>query len=221
MGKAIGASLPMAVGIALSPIPIIAVVLTLTSRRARINGPAFVTGWLAGLGVIGAVILLLIGPSAAAKPGAPSWLRGLEIVIAVLLVLIAVRQFLGRPRAGDAPAMPGWMTSIDRTSPAAALGLGAVMAAANPKDLLLAVSGAAVIARTDIPGSQRAIAYLIFALIGTVSVGIPVVIYCVMGTRSEKLLLRLTDWMALRGASIVSALCLVIAAVLIGDALGA
>jgi Sap, sulfolipid-1-addressing protein len=46
MGQAIGGSLPLAVGIALSPIPIIAVVLMLTSRRAKVNGPAFVLGWL-------------------------------------------------------------------------------------------------------------------------------------------------------------------------------
>jgi hypothetical protein len=48
MGQAIGESLPLAVGIALSPIPIIAVVLMLTSHQARINGPVFVAGWLAG-----------------------------------------------------------------------------------------------------------------------------------------------------------------------------
>ena len=46
MGKAIGGSLPLAVGIALSPVPIIAVVLMLTSRRAKVNGPVFVLGWL-------------------------------------------------------------------------------------------------------------------------------------------------------------------------------
>jgi hypothetical protein len=50
MGKAIEGSLPMAVGIALSPVPIIAVVLMLTSRKARVNGPAFVAGTL-GVGV--------------------------------------------------------------------------------------------------------------------------------------------------------------------------
>ena len=40
MGKAIGGSLPLAVGIALSPIPIIAVVLMLTSRKAHHPGIA-------------------------------------------------------------------------------------------------------------------------------------------------------------------------------------
>lgn len=45
MGKAIGDSLPMAIGIAPSPVPITAVVLMLTTERARTNGPAFVIGW--------------------------------------------------------------------------------------------------------------------------------------------------------------------------------
>ncbi len=35
MGKAIGDSLPMAIGIALSPVPIVAVVVMLTLRRGR------------------------------------------------------------------------------------------------------------------------------------------------------------------------------------------
>ena len=38
MGQAIGGSLASAIGIALSPLPIVAVVLMLTSRRAKVNG---------------------------------------------------------------------------------------------------------------------------------------------------------------------------------------
>jgi hypothetical protein len=42
MGTAIGQILPLAVGVALSPVPIIAVALMLLSQRARLNGPVFV-----------------------------------------------------------------------------------------------------------------------------------------------------------------------------------
>jgi hypothetical protein len=72
MGKAIGGSLPLAVGIALSPIPIIAVVLMLTSRKAKVNGPAFILGWLIGLGVIGAIVLSVAGPGGASSSGSPA-----------------------------------------------------------------------------------------------------------------------------------------------------
>ena len=113
--------------------------------------------------------------------------------------------------------MPKWMAAIDKATPPAALGLAAVLSGANPKNLLLAVAGGAAIAQTGIPGGQQAIAYLIFALIGTLGVGIPVGIYFAMGARSDKLLAGLKDWMTQHNAVIMSVLCLVIATKLIGD----
>jgi hypothetical protein len=144
-----------------------------------------------------------------------SWVK---IALSVLLLLVAVREFRGRSRGGEEPQTPKWMATIDKTTPAAALGLAAVLSGANPKNLLLAVGGAAAIAGTGISG-QQAIAYPVFALIGTLGVDIPVVIYFVMGERSEKLLGELKDWMSAHNAVIMAVLCLVIAAKLIGDGL--
>jgi len=190
----------------------------LSSRRAKVNGPAFVLGWLIGLGVVGAVVLSLAGSGGASKSGAPAaWVSWVKIVLGVLLLLVAVRQFRGRPHGDEAPQMPKWMATIDKTTPVAAVGLAAVLSGANPKNLLLAVAGAAAIAGTGISGSQQALAYLVFALIGTLGVGIPVGIYFAMGARSEKLLAGLKDWMSAHNAVIMTVLCLIIAAKLIGD----
>jgi hypothetical protein len=220
MGKAIGGSLPLAVGIALSPIPIIAVVLMLTSHRAKINGPAFVAGWLLGLGIVGAIVLSLAGPAGASESGSPAaWVSWIKIVLGVLLLLVAARQFRSRPHGDEQAQMPKWMTTIDKTTPVAAVGLAAVMSGANPKNLLLAVAGAAAIAGTGISGGEQAIAYLIFVLIATLGVGIPVGIYFAMGARSQTLLAGLKDWMSAHNAVIMSVLCLIIAAKLIGDAI--
>lgn len=220
MGRAIGGSLPLAVGIALSPIAVIAVVLMLTSHKARVNGPAFVLGWLLGLGVVGAIVLSVAGSAGASKSGSPAgWVSWVKIALGILLLLVGVRQFRNRPRP-DAPAqMPRWMATIDKTTPGAALGLAALLSAANPKNLLLAVGGAAAIAQTGIPAGQQAIAYLVFGLIGTLGVGIPVGAYFIMGKRSEKLLAELKDWMTAHNAVIMTILCLIIAAKLIGDAI--
>jgi hypothetical protein len=213
MGKAIGGSLPLAVGIALSPIPIIAIVLMLTSHRAKINGPAFVAGWLLGLGIVGAIVLSLAGPAGASESGSPAaWVSWIKIVLGVLLLLVAARQFRSRPHGDEQAQMPRWMATIDKTTPIAAVGLAAVMSGANPKNLLLAVAGAAAIAGTGI-------SYLIFVLIATLGVGIPVGIYFAMGARSQTLLAGLKDWMSAHNAVIMSVLCLIIAAKLIGDAI--
>ena len=61
MGQAIGDLLPSAVGVALSPIPIIAVILILATPKARSNGPAFALGWVLGLIVVSVIVLLVAG----------------------------------------------------------------------------------------------------------------------------------------------------------------
>ena len=222
MGQAIGGSLPLAIGIAISPVPIIAVVLMLTTPRARVNGPAFVLGWLLGLGVIGAIVLAIADPAKASNSGAPAtWVSWLKIVLGILLLLVAVRQFRGRPHDQEQAAMPKWMGAIDNFKPPAALGTGALLAGANPKNLLLAVGGAVAIAQTGIGGAQQAVAYLIFAVIATIGIGAPVGIYFALGKRSQDILGRLKYWMAQHNAVIMSVLCLIIGAKLIGDAISA
>jgi hypothetical protein len=124
MGEAIGGSLPLAIGIALSPIPIIAVVLMLISRKAKVNGPAFVLGWLIGLGIVGAIVLALARTGGASKSGAPAtWVSWVKIALGVLLLLVAVREFRSRPHGDEQPHMPKWMATIDKTTPLVALGL--------------------------------------------------------------------------------------------------
>ena len=222
MGQAIGSTLPLAVGVALSPVPIIAVVLILTSRRARSNGLAFVIGWLIGLAVIGAIVLSVAGPTGASKSGSPAtWVSWVKIVLGAALLLVAVRQFRGRPKDSDEAALPKWMASIDTMKPLTVLGLAALLGGVNPKNLLLAVSAGASIAQTGISGADQAIAYAIFALIGTIGVGTPVVIYFALGERSATMLATLKDWMGRHNAVIISVLCLVIGVKLIGDAIGA
>src|SRR6185436_1746651 len=50
-GPGIGDFLPSAVGVAISPLPIVAVVLMLVTPRGRVNGPMFVVGWWVGLAI--------------------------------------------------------------------------------------------------------------------------------------------------------------------------
>ena len=218
MGNAIGQSLPLAVGVALSPIPIIAVVLLLTTPRAKSNGPSFIVGWLLGLGLVGALVLAIAGPTDSSESGQPeTWVGWLKVVLGVLLLLVAMRQFRGRPHQGEDAPLPKWMGALDRFKPLTSLGAGAGLAGANPKNLLLIVGGATAIAQTGISGSEQAIAYAIFVLIGTIGVGTPVVIFFTMGTRAPQTLGHLKDWMGHNNAVIMAVLCLVIGIKLIGD----
>ena len=222
MGQAIGQILPIAVGVALSPLPIIAVVLMLTTPRARTNGLSFVLGWLAGLGVIGALVLVVAGPAGASEHGAPAtWVSWLKVLLGVLLLVWAVQQFRGRPREGDEVETPAWLGAIERFTAGKSIGVGALLSGANPKNTVLAIGAAATIAQTGIPGVQQAITYAVFAVIGTLGVGAPVVMYYTMGKRSTDVLAALKDWMNRHNAVIMSVLCLVVGTKLIGDAISA
>jgi threonine/homoserine/homoserine lactone efflux protein len=173
MGEAIGQALPLAVGVALSPLPIVAVVLMLVTPRARANGPAFVVGWLVGLAIVGAIVLAVADPADAGDDGEPAtWVSILELALGAGLVLLAIRQWTGRPHEGEEAAMPKWMGALDSFTAPKTLGAGAVLSGANPKNLLLAVAAATTIAKTGISGGEQAVAYAIFALIGTIGVAV-------------------------------------------------
>jgi threonine/homoserine/homoserine lactone efflux protein len=219
MGQAIGQVLPLAVGVAISPVPIIAVVLMLVTPRARANGPAFVAGWLAGLAIVGAIVLA-VSPSAQSSTGGPAtWVSVLELLLGLALVAMAAKQWRGRPRGAEEPPVPRWMGSIDGFTAPKALGAGALLSGLNPKNLLLSVAAAAAIVQTGISGRDQAVAYLVFALIATVGVATPVVIFFAMGARAAELLDRLKGWMAHNNAVIMAVLLVVIGAKLIGDAI--
>ena len=221
MGEAIGQILPMAVGVAISPLPIIAVILMLVTPRARVNGPGFVVGWLIGLTVIGILVIGVAGPAGASGGDGPAmWTLWLEAVLGLLLLVVALRQFRGRPHDGATAPMPKWMGAIDGFTPPRAIGAGAVLSSVNPKNLLLAVGAATTIAQTGIPTGEQAIAYLVFALIATIGVASPVVIFFALGDRAPDLLERMKGWMGQNNAVIMAILCLIIGVKLIGQALG-
>lgn len=218
MGQAIGTILPMAVGVALSPVPIIAVVLMLTTPRARSNGPVFLLGWLAGLLVVGTIVLLVSGGVGAGEEGQPAtWVSVLKIVLGVLLLLVALRMWRGRPASGEQSELPKWMHAINSFTPPRAAGAGLLLSGVNPKNLVLTVAAAAAIAATGADTAEQFVALVVFALIGTIGPGLPVAVYFLMGDRAPKLLAEIKDWFGVHNTVIMVVLCVVIAAKLVGD----
>jgi threonine/homoserine/homoserine lactone efflux protein len=218
VADAIGQVLSFGVGVALSPVPIIAVVLMLGTPRARSNGPAFLLGWVLGLSVVGAIVLAVASGANASEDGGPAtWVGVLKLVLGALLLLVALRQWRNRPR-GDRPAgLPKWMRAIDRFTPGRSLAIGAALSGINPKNLLLTVGAAAAIAQTGVDTGEQAIALAVFVLVGTLGPGLPVAIYFALGDRATAILDDLKDWMAANNAAIMAVLCLVIGAKLLGD----
>ncbi len=222
MGDAIGQMLPAAVGVAVSPMPIVAVVLMLVSRRGRANGPAFIVGWVLGLTILGAIVLGLSSGADASDGGEPAtWVGVLKLVLGALLLLVGVRQWRGRPHGDEQPPAPKWMGALDTFTPVKAAGAGVLFSGLNPKNALLSIGAAAAIAGTGISAGSQAVAYGLFVVIATIGVGAPVVITFVLGDRSRHMLDTLKEWLAGNNAVIMAVLLLLLGVKLIGDGISA
>lgn len=216
----IGDLLPAAVGVALSPVPIVAVVLVLGTTSARRNGPAFAAGWAAGLVVVSTILLLVAGGADHADSGASDAVDVVKLLVGLLLLALAVKSWRGRPEPGTDAALPGWVATVDRFTPMRSFAVGATLSGLNPKNLALTLAASATIAQVGVSAGGDAVAVAVFVTLGSLTVAGPVVAYLTLGDRIAPALDRAETFMAANNAVIMVVVCLVLAAKLVGDGLG-
>jgi threonine/homoserine/homoserine lactone efflux protein len=215
--QAIGDFLPAAVAVALSPIPIVAIVLVLGTSRARSNGSAFAIGWVAGLVAVSALVVVILGGADDPDSGSGAAADWLKIGIGILFLLMAAKQWRTRPKGGAEPVTPSWMASLDRLTPLKALGLGAALSGANPKNLALTLAASASIAQAGLDATDTAIAVAVFVAIGSVTVVGAVLAYLVARDRAVGPLATIKGFMLANNNVIMMVLLLVLGAKLLGD----
>ena len=212
MGAVIGDVLPLAIGIAISPIPIIAAILMLFSPRATSTSTGFLLGWILGIVVATAVFTALAGTlKAGGEPSAvASWIK---IGLGVLLLLVGIRQWRGRGGQHDAPK---WMAAIDDFTFPKALGLGFLLSGVNPKNLIIAAGAGLIIGSGGMGGGGDAAAIALFTVIASSTVAIPVLAHLVAAERMTRPLESLRKWLQDNNATVMATMILVIGVVLVG-----
>jgi len=216
----IGNVLPAAAAVALSPIPIVAIVLVLGSPRARTAGPAFAIGWVIGLGAVSVAVTLLASGASEQDSAAADGVRWGLAAIGVLFLLMAFRQWRKRPQPGEQAEMPRWMASVSSVTWPRALGLGLLLSAANPKNLALTVAASASIAQAGLETGETLLADAVFVAIGSITVVGAVLFALVAPRRSVGPLERVRGFMAEHNTAIMIVLLLVLGVKFLGDALG-
>jgi threonine/homoserine/homoserine lactone efflux protein len=218
MGKAIGEILPFALGAAISVVPIIAIILMLVTPKAKVNGTAFASGFLAGLALICVLAVALAGGSNYSSSSGPTkTVSTIKLVLGLLLLFAAFRQWRARPKPGEEPKMPKWLASIDQFTPARSLGIGAALSTVNPKNLAMSLAAGLSIAQAGLSTGQEAGTILIYvALAGSTILG-PLVVYLAMDERATEILGGWRTWLADNNATVMCVLLLVFAVVLIGQ----
>jgi hypothetical protein len=219
MDSVIGEVLPLAFGVAISPMPIAAIIVMLMTPAARTNGPIFLAAWMSSLAVIGVVVFLL--PGLETSTGEPTRLAGvLRGVLGLLLVGVAVRQWRSRPKTGESITLPPWMAKIDGFGPAQSAGLGILMSAVNPKNLVLTAAAAATIDESQLLPAQQAIGLMVFVALASVTVAVPVLSVLALGKTADESLASAKDWLIAKNAVVMAVLMLVFGVVLVVGAIG-
>jgi threonine/homoserine/homoserine lactone efflux protein len=220
MGRGIGEVLTFAIGVAISPVPVIAVILMLFSRRARANGPAFLAGWVAALAVVSTVVYVISDQSnAATSSSASDSISWVKIVLGVLFLLLAARQWRSRPAPGEEQQMPKWMGGIDMLTPGKALGLGVLLAGVNPKNLILTIGATTGVAQLGISTGDAVVSLVVFVLIASVTIAGPVVYFLVGGEKAKTELDGMKGWLAAHNVAVMVTLFVVLGINLIAKGL--
>lgn len=221
MGSVIGDVLPLAVGVAISPIPVVAAVLMLLSPRAKTTGMGFALGWILG-------VALIVGAFALAASLLPQErddhsqpvVGSIKIVLGAVLLVLAVRQWRSRPADGTEPSMPAWMEAIDSMTTGRAFLLGLGLSALNPKNLLMGISAGVVIGAGGLSLGLSVVVAAVYVLIAVSTVAVPVISYLVATDRVAGPLSALRRWLVSNNAAVMTVLLLVIGVVVVGKGLG-
>lgn len=216
MGAVIGAMLPYAIGIAISPIPIVAVILMLFSRRAGANGPAFLAGWVVGLLAVIVVVLVLAGVLGVSVGSTPAWVAWLQLLLGILLVVLGYRRWASRPPAGITPPLPSWLQAVEELTPGTAFAMGALLSGVNPKNLVLAAGAALMLVQGGLGGTELLLAIVVFVALGSLSIGLPVAYQRLGGPAARATLDTWKAWLVDENATVMAVLLVVFGVVLVG-----
>ncbi len=215
MGSVIGDFLGNAIGVAISPIPIIAVILMLFTAKATANSLGFLLGWISGLAVAGAVVLALgLEGSDGGEAESGGWIK---IAIGALFLLLGAKQWSGRPTGDAEPEMPGWMASIDQFTAMKSFGLAFLLSAVNPKNLGLTIAAVVKITGGGLSSGEEIASLAIFVAIASLTVATPVLLNLVLGSKAEGSLTVMKDWLVANNNTVMTVLFVVLGAKVLGD----
>ncbi len=220
MSEAFGEILPFALVIALSPIPLAAVIAMLFSHRAVGNGLAFLFGWIVGVAAELALFTALASTQDLGTSGEPSTTATvIRLALALLLLAGAARKWRSRPAPGDQVPMPRWMARVDGIHPLRAFGLAVILSGINPKCLVMNAAAAAVLAPAALSGADTALVIALYTAVASSTVAIAVLYRVFTGDRGAATLEGVRTWLIANNAAVMAVILLVFGVKLLGDAI--
>ncbi|MER7251443.1 GAP family protein [Kribbella sp. NPDC000426] len=221
MWPVVGAVLPQAMAIALSPVPMICIVLVLLSDRPVRAGVCFAAGWVGALVIaVGLVAWLTDAVAEGHEDSTRDGVDVLQLAVGVLFGVLAVRYWRKRPEPGTTPPRPAIVERMATLSAAGLVLAGAAAALANLKNLPLVLSAGSLLGGAGLGTSQTIAAVAVFVVVASATVLGPLVAVVLVGPeRSARSLRSVETWLLANLNTITVVLLTVLSAVLVGKGL--
>lgn len=203
MAHALADVVPLALGVALSPLPVAALLLMLLSEHEIANARAFVVGWAGTLAVLAGAAAVSGLSFRASDP--PPAVHAVELATGVALLAAAGLVWRRRPRTAAERPPSRWLTAVDGISQPGAFGLAAALVLLNVKDAALTVGAGAVIADAELPAGRTLIAIALFTALASLTVAVPFGLAVLAGDRADPTLRRWHGWLERNGTTVVTA----------------
>jgi hypothetical protein len=214
----IGQLLPIALAVALSTVPITAVITILLSQQSRAALP-FMLCFFAGTFVVTSLFSLgLRAVPLRTTRGAEVWFAVFEVIIGLAIVTYAIVIFARRHLSTAPEEMPRWLRAVGKLRPWQAAGLGLILSV-RPKSLLLTAAAGLVIGPARLSTSEFVVAILVFVILGTSTVTVPVILALARPAAARRPLRAAERWITRNSRTVTVIVALVIGKVLVGNGL--
>ncbi|MGB7961965.1 MAG: GAP family protein [Propionicimonas sp.] len=194
----------LSLGVAFSPVPIIAVVALLLSHRPRSAGLGFAGGWLAG--IVAAVSAATVFARNSERLGVDPLQHAVALigtVLGVVFVALGVVVWLRRP-SGAQVGHPPWLAALDQLSVPRAVSAGVALSAVNPKNLLACVSAGLLLGWSGMPNELIVGSAAAFSLIAASTVLVPMLVFLIVGRAAGDHLATVRDWLIRHHVGVVA-----------------
>jgi hypothetical protein len=206
----------------LSPLALLSILAVLGSGRGRANGSAFALAFLLTQSVV-LLIAILVG--SAATPNREqhheTLAAALELALGVALLALAWRA--RRPRVSQQPSgesrTKALLARLRGLRPATAFSVGALLGVGGVKRLTITLFAGATIAVAALTRAEEVALGVLYVLIASVLVWLPVAVYLVAGKRADELTESTEAWLMENQQRATLLSTLVFGLLLSGDAL--
>ncbi|PZF86256.1 GAP family protein [Jiangella anatolica] len=221
MWTAIGETLPLAAGLALSPVAVITGIVLLLGRSGRAKTAVFGLGWLLAVLAIAAAALWLV--EAAADDAAEQTADGVDLVqllFAALFLILAVLAWRKRAQQDEPARKNGLVRRLDTIGVGGAFGLGLAQGFLVIKNLPLALGAGARLGEAALTGADAVVGLVVFAVVSTAGVLVPLAVALVGGPRLDPSLARARDWLEANMSPITICVLGILGGYFLGQGLG-